>query len=193
MTAGMRERTRSGPAMRHWSRSMAPAATGSTMMRPMSIAQTTRPPRGGAADGALDGRAVRCSARPPRSASRSSAAYLALRSFAVGEAKRDTRTRLLENASSSSRCCATICSRATRRRSPRSTTSSLTGVLGSVVIRVKLWSADGRVLYSDNPAQIGDRFTLDDEASELLVSGGAEVEETQLTGRRTRSTRRTTM
>ena len=47
-------------------------------------------------------------------------------------------------------------------------------------MRVKIWSADGRVLYSDDPAQIGGRYALDADQLQLLREGGAEVEVSDL-------------
>ena len=53
-------------------------------------------------------------------------------------------------------------------------------VLGQVVsgsiVRVKLWSKDGTILYSDEPALIGKRFALGDDERELFETGGAEAE-----------------
>lgn len=53
-------------------------------------------------------------------------------------------------------------------------------VRGSVV-RVKIWGADGTVLYSDEPNLIGERFPLDDEELEILNEGGTDVELSDLT------------
>jgi signal transduction histidine kinase len=44
-------------------------------------------------------------------------------------------------------------------------------VLGERVVRVKLWSRDGRVLYSDEPRLIGARFPLDPPKREVLRTG----------------------
>jgi two-component system NarL family sensor kinase len=49
-------------------------------------------------------------------------------------------------------------------------------VLGTSVVRVKLWRRDGRIVYSDEPALIGRRFALGDEELELFDSGGADAE-----------------
>jgi two-component system NarL family sensor kinase len=43
-------------------------------------------------------------------------------------------------------------------------------------VRVKLWKKDGPILYSDEPALIGSRFTLDNEELELVKAGRAEAE-----------------
>lgn len=47
-------------------------------------------------------------------------------------------------------------------------------------MRVKIWSAQGRVLYSDDPAEIGGRYPLDPEQVRLLRDGGAKVEVSDL-------------
>ena len=44
-------------------------------------------------------------------------------------------------------------------------------VLGERVVRVKLWTADGRIVYSDEPRLIGMRFSLDAEKQEVLRTG----------------------
>lgn len=49
-------------------------------------------------------------------------------------------------------------------------------VLSSSVVRVKIWSRRGRLLYADEPALIGQHFPLDDNQQRLLREGGAEVE-----------------
>jgi signal transduction histidine kinase len=48
------------------------------------------------------------------------------------------------------------------------------------IVRVKIWSPGGRVLYSDEPAEIGGRYALGEEEQRLLRTGGAEVEVTDL-------------
>lgn len=106
--------------------------------------------------------------------------FLALRAFALDEAKRDTRDRLLENAKLVESVLRDDLVTASPAAIARVDDVVLTGVLTQSVVRVKLWSADGVVLYSDNPAQIGGRFDLGAEERELLEDGGAEVEETEL-------------
>jgi signal transduction histidine kinase len=53
-------------------------------------------------------------------------------------------------------------------------------VLGQIVseslVRVKLWSKDGTVLYSDEPALIGKQYALGEEERELFDAGGATAE-----------------
>lgn len=48
-------------------------------------------------------------------------------------------------------------------------------VLGGSLVRVKLWSADGTVVYSDESRLIGERFGLDDEELDVLRNGGSEA------------------
>ncbi|WP_026910615.1 sensor histidine kinase [Patulibacter minatonensis] len=49
-------------------------------------------------------------------------------------------------------------------------------ILGRSIVRVKVWTRDARILYSDEPRLIGRRFTLGDEEQELFTTGGAEAE-----------------
>lgn len=44
------------------------------------------------------------------------------------------------------------------------------------VIRVKIWTPDGRIVYSDEPRLIGERFALDDEETEALRTGESDAE-----------------
>jgi signal transduction histidine kinase len=44
-------------------------------------------------------------------------------------------------------------------------------VLSDSVVRVKLWSRDGRIVYSDEPRLIGTTFALDDEELEVMNEG----------------------
>jgi two-component system, NarL family, sensor kinase len=53
-------------------------------------------------------------------------------------------------------------------------------VLSSSIVRVKIWSADGRVLYSDEAAEIGGRYRLGEDEQQLLRTGGAAVEVSSL-------------
>jgi len=48
---------------------------------------------------------------------------------------------------------------------------ALAGVLGNRVVRVKLWTSDGRILYSDEPRLIGSRFDLDPDERAALRNG----------------------
>ena len=44
------------------------------------------------------------------------------------------------------------------------------------LVRVKVWTRDGKILYSDEPRLIGQRFPLGDEERELFSEGGADAE-----------------
>jgi len=54
-------------------------------------------------------------------------------------------------------------------------------VLGSRVVRVKIWDATGRIVYSDDPLLVGKRFPLDSEDLAVLESGGASATVSDLT------------
>jgi signal transduction histidine kinase len=106
--------------------------------------------------------------------------YLALRSVAIDEAKRDTRENVVEAA----QLVESLIDDGILGGAPTSIERVDDLVVGRVlsdsVVRVKIWTGDGRVLYSDNPAQIGGRFALDAEQRALLQTGGAEVEVSDL-------------
>jgi two-component system, NarL family, sensor kinase len=53
-------------------------------------------------------------------------------------------------------------------------------VLRQDVLRVKIWSADGTILYSDEPRLIGSRFTLASEDRAALRRGRADAEVSNL-------------
>ena len=55
-------------------------------------------------------------------------------------------------------------------------------VLGERVVRVKLWSRDGRVLYSDEPRLIGSRYPLDEAKLDVLRTGRTRAELSDLAG-----------
>jgi signal transduction histidine kinase len=104
-------------------------------------------------------------------------AFFALRQVAIDQAERDTRervqaeARLVEAAGLRDEIL---------RGSPSAIRRLDDVVLGQIVsgsiVRVKLWSKDGTVLYSDEPALIGERFTLGDDEAELFETGGTEAE-----------------
>jgi signal transduction histidine kinase len=106
--------------------------------------------------------------------------YFALRAVAIDQAKRDTRTQ----AQQSGQLVESALSDGLVTGKPAAISSVddlvVAHVLSSSVVRVKIWSAAGRVLYSDNPAQIGGRYALDATQLRLLRQGGAEVEVSNL-------------
>src|SRR4051794_4869634 len=54
-------------------------------------------------------------------------------------------------------------------------------VLGDPVVRVKLWDSAGRILYSDEPRLIGERFALRPQEVAVLRGGGVHAELSDLT------------
>ena len=106
--------------------------------------------------------------------------YIALRAVAIDEAKRDSRTK----ASEAGHLAESVLQDGVltgETAALRALDDVIVGrVLSSSVVRVKIWSSDGRVLYSDDPAQIGGRYSLSDDQLRLLREGGAEVEVSDL-------------
>src|SRR3712207_338420 len=49
-------------------------------------------------------------------------------------------------------------------------------VLEKPVVRIKLWDANGRIVYSDEPRLIGTRYALDAEATEALYRSTVQAE-----------------
>lgn len=106
--------------------------------------------------------------------------YVVLRSVAIDEAKRDTRTRVLEAGQLVESALADGLLTGDEASLRAIDEVVLARVLSGSVVRVKIWSQDGRVLYSDDPGQIGERYGLDDGQRRLLLEGGAEVEVSEL-------------
>jgi two-component system NarL family sensor kinase len=48
------------------------------------------------------------------------------------------------------------------------------------VLRVKIWDADGRIVYSDKTQLIGRRFSLGEEELDILLHGGSDAEVSDL-------------
>jgi two-component system NarL family sensor kinase len=106
--------------------------------------------------------------------------YFVLRSVAIDEAKRETRTRVQE----AGQLVEASLGRGLLAGRPAAVSAVddvvVARVLSSSIVRVKIWSPDGRVLYSDEPAEIGGHFALDAGQLRLLRDGGAKVEVTDL-------------
>jgi two-component system, NarL family, sensor kinase len=49
-------------------------------------------------------------------------------------------------------------------------------VLRGDVLRIKLWSADGRILYSDRPQLVGSRYALGKDEEDVLRFGGVKAD-----------------
>jgi signal transduction histidine kinase len=54
-------------------------------------------------------------------------------------------------------------------------------VLGPRIVRVKIWDATGRIVYSDDPSLIGKQFPLAEDDLAVLKSGGSTAEVSNLT------------
>ena len=103
--------------------------------------------------------------------------FFAIRSIAVDEARRDTAERvqslgqLVEAAGLSD---------GVHRGDAEALAQLDDLVLGTVlsgsIVRVKVWGADGTILYSDASELIGERFPLGEEELEVLREGGSEAE-----------------
>src|SRR3954465_9436001 len=106
--------------------------------------------------------------------------YFVLRSVAIDEAKRQTRTRVQEAA----QLVGATAGDGLLTGRPGAVTAVDDVVVGRIlsdsIVRVKIWSAGGRVLYSDDPAEIGRRYALSAEQHRLLRDGGAQVEVSDL-------------
>ena len=103
--------------------------------------------------------------------------FFALRSVATTEAERDTREqvqvlgRLVQAAGLGDGVL-----RGNRRALQRLDDVVTGQVLSKSVIRVKVWTRDGRILYSDEPALIGRRFGLGAYERRLFDTGGADAD-----------------
>lgn len=65
-----------------------------------------------------------------------------------------------------------------------------TRVLDEDVVRVRIWAADGRIVYSDRAEQIGARYKLGADELEILADGGVDAEVSDLTRPENRFERR---
>jgi two-component system, NarL family, sensor kinase len=103
--------------------------------------------------------------------------YFALRNVAADEAKGDTRERvraegrLVEAAGLDDGIL-----HGDRAAIRRLDDLVLGQIIGGSIVRVKLWSKSGRILYSDEPALIGATYGLGADELRLFRSGGAEAE-----------------
>src|SRR4051794_386460 len=95
--------------------------------------------------------------------------YVALRSVTVRQAERDTRSRVeLHGALVAAAGLSDGVLSGDRRAREKLDDLVAAQLLSPSVVRVKLWSRDGRILYSDEPAIIGKRFGLGAEERELF-------------------------
>jgi signal transduction histidine kinase len=99
------------------------------------------------------------------------------RSEAVEDAKQVTRVlahsvvepALTEGIRTGDRNARARLDRAVRRR-----------VLGGDVVRVKLWTADGRIVYSDREQLVGSRYALGEDERRVLEQGSVDAEVSDL-------------
>lgn len=106
--------------------------------------------------------------------------YFALRAVAIDHAKQQTRTRVEDEAQlvEAAVTDGLLQGRASAVRAVDDVV--VARVLSNSIVRVKIWSPGGRVLYSDEAAEIGGRYALDADQHRLLRIGGSEVEVTDL-------------
>jgi two-component system, NarL family, sensor kinase len=103
--------------------------------------------------------------------------FFVLRQVAIDEAERDTRDRVRAEA----RLVEAAGLRDGILHGDRAALQRLDDlVLGQIVrgsvVRVKLWSKDGTILYSDEPALVGKHFSLGQDELRLFQTGGAQAE-----------------
>lgn len=103
--------------------------------------------------------------------------FFALRSVAITEATHDTtdrvraEARLVEVAGLDDGIM-----RSDPRTIQRLDDLVRTRVLSDSIVRVKIWKEDGTILYSDEHAMIGERYTLGEDERELFETNGADAE-----------------
>jgi two-component system NarL family sensor kinase len=107
--------------------------------------------------------------------------WLALRHVALDQAVRETRERVQADGRIVESAGLTDGVLQGDRRALRRLDDLVLGqVLGGPVVRVKLWSRDGTVLYSDAKQLIGARYALGRDERELFARGGADAEVSDL-------------
>jgi signal transduction histidine kinase len=103
--------------------------------------------------------------------------FFALRSVTINEAERNTREQVRVEGSLVESAALTD---GVLRGDPKAIARLGDLVVGRIlkqsVVRVKIWSQDGTILYSDQPALIGHRYGLAPDELQLLRTGGAQAE-----------------
>jgi len=102
--------------------------------------------------------------------------FFALRSVAIDEAENDTLARVEAEGALVEAKLSDAIVRGDSAAIDDLDTLVHERVLGKAIVRVKLWTRDGRILYSDEPALIGRRFPLGDEELELFRTGESDSE-----------------
>ena len=107
--------------------------------------------------------------------------FFALRQVAVDEAERDTRLEVQQ--------LAQVVEPQLTARAMRGDPAALAAlddvvaarILGGPIVRVKIWTPDGTIIYSDEAALIGRRYPLGEDELRILREGGSEAELSDLT------------
>jgi signal transduction histidine kinase len=108
--------------------------------------------------------------------------FFSLRAVTVHQAERDTRARVeLQGALVESAGLSDGVLRGDRRAIERLNDVVVARLLSPDVVRVKIWSHSGRILYSDEPRLIGRQFKLGTDELELFSDGGADADLSDLT------------
>lgn len=103
--------------------------------------------------------------------------YFALRSITVEEAERNTREQVqLEGALVEAAGLSDGVLSGQPAALARLEALVLGRVLDSSLMRVKIWSRSGRILYSDQRSLIGERYRLGEDERGLFRKGGADAE-----------------
>lgn len=103
--------------------------------------------------------------------------FFALRSITVEEAEEDTREQvLLQGALVEAAGLSDGVLHGQPAALARLDNLVLGRVLDESLMRVKVWSRDGRILYSDQPAIVGERYRLGADERRLFREGGADAE-----------------
>jgi two-component system NarL family sensor kinase len=103
--------------------------------------------------------------------------FFALRSVTIKEAERNTRDQVRVEGGLVESAALTDGVLHGDRAAIARLGNLVTGrVLNQSVVRVKIWSRDGTVLYSDQPALIGHRYGLTPDELALFRTGGAQAE-----------------
>jgi signal transduction histidine kinase len=103
--------------------------------------------------------------------------FFALRSVTIKDSERDTRERVrLEGAVVEEAGLTDGILRGDRRALARLDDVVRRRVKSDTIVRVKLWSRDGTILYSDEPRLDGRHFGLSDEEMALFANGEADAE-----------------
>jgi two-component system, NarL family, sensor kinase len=107
--------------------------------------------------------------------------FFALRSVAIRQATDETKTQALVEGQLAERAGLTDgLLKGKRSAIARMDSVVLGSMIDESVTRVKIWSKDGRILYSDQPALIGNHYQLGADDLELFRTGGADAEVSDL-------------